>query len=150
MNRLDEHAENGNGDAPTVIDFSNEKIFPIMCMASLEPLQLTEKYFFHLGLPNHNQGYSLNLSVFKKEELGPTHLAFVISTSTFNLFTSPEIFSMVFNDPESEEAKRFMLRPIEKFQPFKKAILLFEKRPYALGEFEKTIMDWKESLKEVL
>lgn len=139
--------EDSSGNEPP-LNFFNETIFPLMLMASLEPLQLTEKSFFNLGLPHHNHTYNLNLSVFKREEHGPAHLFFVISSS--NNFTPPELFSTNFPDAESEEAKNFMLRPIEKFRPFKRAILLFEKRPHLLKEYEEMVIKWKESLREVL
>lgn len=129
-------------------DFQNNTIFPLMCMASVEPLKVKQQFFQKINPLNFNlinNAFDLNFSAFKKEQDGLGHLTFVIQS--LNLDILPEFFSTSVNDFNSEEAKDFLIRPLRNFQPFKKAILLFEDKEHSLEEFKNLVINWKKSLK---
>jgi hypothetical protein len=120
--------------------FSDKTLYPLMCMTSTEPIRMKHPFFY-------NQTFTLNCSVFKKEETGLTF--FTLMISSLNSLVLPELMTATFTSPDSDEAKGFLVRAISNFSPFKKAILLFENRPYTIGEFEKIGLDWQMSLKEI-
>ena len=136
---------NENGDA-------NTTLFPLMCMASMEPVRIKKGSIFSNNIFDKQLLYStfnINFSAFRREEVGPAHFALVIANLT-NPLLPPQYIGARFPDVGSQEAKNFLSKPLSNFNSFKKAIILFDKRAYTIKEFDTAMEEWKTSLEEAL
>ncbi len=135
---------------PTGLETSDDKtVYPLMWMASMEPVKIRKEKFidvFPLNFGLFDQIFSLHFSATKKEKDASTKLTYVITS--LNLFLPPELLTMEVNDVASDQAKQFLINPLNNFYPFKKAILLFENKSYMIQELEQVVTDWKKDLEE--
>ena len=141
-----------NEDGSLKFDSDEQNIYPLICMASVEPVKIKKSFTFGSQhsfekLNSFQPLFSINFSAFKRENDDLSHLTFVIAAIS-SLKLPPQIISTATSN--DEESKDFLLTGLSRFASFKKAIIAFEKRAYSLKEFEDTVMDWQKSLEKII
>lgn len=116
-------------------------IYPIISMVSVEPVKAKDDVQLNL----FGGTFRINFSIFKKEKNGLFFFTCVIASETL----PPHFVTNYFADANSPEARQFITKPLNHFEKFKRAILLFEDKPYTIKEFEDTATEWKKSLEGI-
>ncbi len=132
-------------------NLNKKKIYPLIFLVSLEPItfkesahnQITKIIFKNL----QDSKFSLHFTIFRTLNKKAFEITFALQSIDKKIF--PVMITDIYKSITDDKIKHLIYYPFSLFNPFKKAILTFENKPYTIKEFNPIMKQWRESLKEL-